>query len=186
MACGVGRYHVTSVLYSYWMWSIISFYKDTPDVAVSVTNTTTVDVTTDLRCEAQGVPISYTYVTWEHTWPGHELVLRSYPGSKVLHLSNMTYEYSGYYTCRVENGVRASRNPKAGVGTAYLQIEGTLSLPCWHFMLPYITCTKCGCCIFCGYHSLIEDILFTQRLIAFLLLQIVWVRNSSLARTYLQ
>jgi len=145
------------------MWSIISVYKDAPDVAVSVINTTTTNVTTDLRCKAQGVPDSYTYVTWEHTWPGNALVLRSYPGSKVLHLNNMTYEYSGYYTCRVENGVRASRNPKAGVGTAYLQIEGTLSLPCWHFMLPYITCTKFGCCIFCGYHSHIKDLFYSKK-----------------------
>ena len=94
---------------------------------MSVTNTTATNVTTDVRCEAQGVPDRYTYITWEHTWPGHALVLRSYPGSEVLHLNNLTYEYSGYYTCRAENGVRASRNPRAGVGTAYLQVEGNLS-----------------------------------------------------------
>ena len=80
-----------------------------------------------LLCDAKGVPDRYTYITWEHTWPGHALVLRSYPGSEVLHLNNLTYEYSGYYTCRVGNGVGASRNPTAGVGKAYLLVEGNLS-----------------------------------------------------------
>ena len=93
---------------------------------MSVINTTATNVTTDVRCEAQGVPDKYTYITWEHTWPGHGIVLRSYPGSEVLHLNNLTYEYSGFYTCRVENGVRASRNTGAGVGTAYLLVEGNL------------------------------------------------------------
>jgi len=113
--------------YIHIKYVIISFHKDTPDVAVSVTNTTVTNVTTDVRCEARGVPDRYTYITWEHTWPGHALVIRSYPGSEVLHLNKLTYEYSGNYTCRVENGVRASRNPRAGMGTAYLQVEGTLS-----------------------------------------------------------
>jgi len=108
------------------MCSIISFHKDKPDVAVSVTYTTATKFTTDVRCEAHGVPDKYTYITWEHTWPGHALVLRSYPGSEVLHLNNMTYEYSGFYTCRVENGVQASRNPGAGTGKAYLLVDGNL------------------------------------------------------------
>jgi len=106
---------------------IISFHKDEPDVTVSLTNTTATNVTTDVRCDAKGVPDRYTYITWEHTWPGHALVLRSYPGSEVLHLNNLTYEYNGYYTCRVGNGVGASRNPTAGVGKAYLLVEGNLS-----------------------------------------------------------
>jgi len=87
-----------------------------------------------VRCKAQGVPDRYTYITWEHTWPGHALVLRSYPGSEVLSLNNLTYEYSGFYTCRVENGVRASRTPGAGMGTAYLQVEGTLSFTMFYYI----------------------------------------------------
>jgi len=101
------------------------FFTDTPDVAVSVTNTSSNAVTTEVRCQAVGVPATYTYITWEHMWPGHTSVLRSFPGSEVLHLNNLTYQDSGYYTCRVENGVRASRNPGAGIGTAYLLVEGT-------------------------------------------------------------
>jgi len=107
--------------------SLFLSIKDKPDVAVSVTNTTATNVTTDVRCEAHGLPDRYTYITWEHTWPGHALVLRSYPGSEVLHLNNLTYEYSGFYTCKVENGVQASRNPRAGAGKAYLLVEGNLS-----------------------------------------------------------
>ena len=118
---------LTIVLYLYQIFSIISVHKDKPDVAVSVTNTTTTSVTTDVRCEARGVPDRYNYTTWEHTWPGHALVLRSYPGSEVLHLNNLTYEYSGVYTCRVENGVQTSRNPGAGTGKAYLLVEGIFS-----------------------------------------------------------
>jgi len=94
---------------------------------VKVTNTTTNAVTMDVRCEAVGVPANYTYIRWDHTWPGHTSVLRSYPGSEVLRLHGLTYEYSGYYTCRVENGVKSSVNPGAGVGRAYLLVEGTLS-----------------------------------------------------------
>ena len=82
------------------------------------------DIYTDVRCQAHGVPANYTFITWEHTWPGHTLVLRSFPGSEVLCLTELTFEDSGYYTCRVENGVKASRNPGAWMGTAYLQIKG--------------------------------------------------------------
>jgi len=114
-------------VFSYFKYvSLFSFHKDEPDVAVNVTNTTTTNVTTDVRCEAHGVPDRYTYITWEHTWPGNALVLRSFPGSEVLHLNNLTYEYSGFYTCRVNNGVGVSRNPGAGAGQAYLLVEGNL------------------------------------------------------------
>ena len=92
----------------------------TPDVTVSVSNTSTNDDTTEVRCQAVGVPATYTYTTWEHTWSGHVAVLRSFPEKEILHLKNLTYRDSGYYTCRVENDVRASRNPGAGIGTAYL------------------------------------------------------------------
>ena len=102
------------------------YFTDTPDVTVIVTNTTTNAVTTDIRCDAVGVPANYTYMTWEHTLSGHTSVLRSFPGSEVLRLQGLTYQDSGYYTCRVENGVKSSMNPGAGVGTAYLLVEGTL------------------------------------------------------------
>jgi len=92
---------------------------------VNVTNTTTNAAFTDVRCQANGVPASYTY-TWEHTWPGNTSVLRTLPGTDVLRLKNLTYEYSGFYTCRVENGVTVSRNPGAGTGTAYLLVKGTI------------------------------------------------------------
>jgi len=89
------------------------------------TTTATIPADADLRCEASGVPDNYRYITWEHTWPGHAPVLRSYPGSDVLQLPGLTYEFSGYYKCRVENGAMFSRNPNAGVGSAYLKVQGT-------------------------------------------------------------
>ena len=91
---------------------------------VIASNTTTKAMSAELRCEASGVPDNYTYITWEHTWLGHGPVVRSYPGRNVLHLEALTYEYSGYYTCRVRNGARFSRNPNAGVGSAYLHVQG--------------------------------------------------------------
>jgi len=106
--------------------NISNIFIDTPDVTVMVTNTTTNALTTELRCHAVGVPATYTY-TWNHTWPGHATVLSSFNGSEVLRLERLTYQDSGYYTCKAENGVTASRNPGAGVGTSYLLVEGTLS-----------------------------------------------------------
>ena len=41
------------------------------------------------------------------------------------------------------------------------------------FLVSYITCTKIECFIHCGYHSLIEDLLYTQGLRTFLFLQMV-------------
>jgi len=101
------------------------FLIDAPDVAVKVQNTTTAASSSDVRCEASGVPNTYRFITWEHRWLGQQTVLRSFPGSRNLHLENLTYEYSGFYTCRVENGANYSRNPHAGVGSAYLQVHGT-------------------------------------------------------------
>lgn len=102
----------------------LSIFTDTPDVRVHVTNTTTNNISTYVRCQAQGVPDEYTYIRWEQTWPGHTSVLRSFPGSEVLLLEGLTYQDSGYYTCRVINGVQASRNLGAGIGTAYLLVRG--------------------------------------------------------------
>jgi len=113
-----------SLLFIFYKPQNTFLFKDTPDVTVKVQNATTADPTSDVLCQADGVPNEYTYVTWQHTWPGHTIVLRSFPGSEVLRLERLTYEYSGYYTCRAENGVHASRNPGAGSGSAYLLIKG--------------------------------------------------------------
>ncbi|XP_052806679.1 contactin-1-like, partial [Mya arenaria] len=68
-----------------------------------------------------GVPATYKYTAWEQVWPGYGLV-RTYPGSDVLTLTRLTYEDSGVYTCKVENGVPYSRNASAGQGQALLNI----------------------------------------------------------------
>ncbi|WAR06630.1 NECT2-like protein [Mya arenaria] len=88
-----------------------------PDVTVFAHNATE-KLSTTLRCGPLGVPDSYTYVSWDHTWPGSSDVLRSFPGSPVLLLSDLRYEHSGIYTCRVDNG--PSSQP-AVVSITYVQ-----------------------------------------------------------------
>ena len=90
-----------------------------------VTNTTTDKISADFRCQAHGVPANYIYRVWLHNWPGHWMYLRYFDGSESLRLDWLTYQDSGYYTCMVTNGVQASRNPGAGMGRAYLLVEGT-------------------------------------------------------------
>jgi len=105
------------------MFKQVSF-SDIPDVVVKATNTSITANSAALTCDASGVPDSYTYLTWEHTWPGHASVLRTFPGSEVLYLGNLTYQDSGIYTCRVENGAKYSRNKNAGVGSTYFLVQG--------------------------------------------------------------
>jgi len=111
-------------------------FADKPDVIVLTKNATSTDDLVDLRCVPNGVPDNYTYTLWEHTWPGHAPVLRSFSGSEVLRLENLTHGYSGFYTCRVENGARYSRNPNAGVGSAYLQVQGSGHKNCVTLLIP--------------------------------------------------
>jgi len=87
-------------------------------------NTTTASGSMSLRCLASGQPATYTYTTWEQRWQGHPSVVRTYQGSENLTMVGLTYEHSGYYTCRASNGVQFSRNPDAGVGTTYVQVKG--------------------------------------------------------------
>ena len=104
------------------------YFLDSPDVVVNAKNTTTAAIVVELYCEAFGAPDNYTYISWEHTWPGNTSVLRSYPGSEVLRLEVLTYEHNGFYTCNVSNGVHASRNQGAGQGTTYLNIQGRIQI----------------------------------------------------------
>ena len=97
---------------------------DAPDVTVSAHNTTTAAESMSLRCLASGQPATYTYTTWEQRWPGHPSVVQTYGGSENLTLVGLTYEHSGYYTCRASNGVQFSRDPDAGVGTTYVEVRG--------------------------------------------------------------
>ncbi|XP_052806548.1 synaptogenesis protein syg-2-like [Mya arenaria] len=96
-----------------------------PDVIVVAQNTTVNASSVDVRCNPIGVPATYTYTTWEQVWPGYGLV-RIFSGSNILTLTRLTYEDSGVYTCKVENGVPYSRNPSVGKGQAQLNI---LSFP---------------------------------------------------------
>jgi len=99
-------------------------FSDIPDVVVKATNTSTTAHSADLKCEASGVPDNYTYLTWEHSWPGHASVLRSFPGLEALHLETLTYQDSGMYTCRVKNGAQFSHTKNAGEGSTYFLVQG--------------------------------------------------------------
>jgi len=103
---------------------VYAFIIDAPDVTVEVHNTTTAAGSVSLRCLASGQPTTYTYTTWEQRWPGHPSVVKTYNGSENLTLDTLTYEYSGYYTCRATNAVQFSRNPNTGYGSTNIVIQG--------------------------------------------------------------
>ncbi|XP_052807033.1 hemicentin-1-like isoform X2 [Mya arenaria] len=86
--------------------SLILIVEYPPDVHVQTTNTTSDDTSVVLECIANGVPNSYTYINWKQEWPGTNLT-RVIPesGYPTLRLTNLSYEYSGIYTCSVSNGV---------------------------------------------------------------------------------
>ncbi|XP_052807151.1 cell adhesion molecule DSCAML1-like isoform X1 [Mya arenaria] len=86
--------------------SLILIVEYPPDVHVQTTNTTSDDTSAVLECIANGVPNSYTYTNWKQEWPGFNLA-RVIPksGYSTLRLTNLSYEYSGIYTCSVSNGV---------------------------------------------------------------------------------
>jgi len=50
--------------------------------------------------------------------------------------------------------------------------------PYWHFMLSYSTCTKIGCCILCGYHSLIEMLEYATKLNILMIGIILFLKNT--------
>jgi len=106
--------------------SVTSSNIDAPDVIVLAHNTTTAAGSMSLSCLASGQPTTYTYIAWEQRWPGHSSVVRTYTGSKNLILDGLTYEHSGYYTCRASNGIKFSRNADAGVGSTYVEIKGNI------------------------------------------------------------
>ena len=91
---------------------------------MSAHNTTTAAESMSLRCLASGQPTNYSYTTWEQRWQGHSSDVKTYVGSENLTLVGLTYEHSGYYTCRASNGVSLSRNPDAGVGSMYVEVKG--------------------------------------------------------------
>ena len=122
-----------------------NLFLDIPDVVVKATNTSTMANSTDLTCKASGVPDSYTYLTWEHTWPGHAPVLRFFPGLEVLHLEKLTYQDSGMYTCRVKNGAKFSHTIGAGEGSTYFLVQGRCIYQISITSLPIVSSCKQIC-----------------------------------------
>jgi len=97
---------------------------DAPDVSVLAHNTTTSTGSTTLTCVAVGVPSTYTFVAWEHTWYKNTPVFRTFAGKETLTLDDLTYETSGVYTCKAENGVSYSTNSYYGFGSVLVTIKG--------------------------------------------------------------
>ena len=96
-------------------------------MTVEAFNTTTAARFTNITCSADGVPRDYKFTNWTFSWPGHPSVLKLFPGSSVLRLEALTYEYSGVYACTVKNGVMSSKNHNAGIGSDYLKVEGIIN-----------------------------------------------------------
>ncbi|XP_052805208.1 hemicentin-2-like [Mya arenaria] len=90
-----------------------------PDVTIIAQNATE-NTQSELRCEPRGMPNSYTYISWEQTWPGSRTILRTLPGASVLILSDLRYEHTGIYTCRVDNGVNLAETPVQDRDRSYL------------------------------------------------------------------
>ncbi|XP_052803762.1 contactin-1-like [Mya arenaria] len=86
--------------------SLILIVEYPPDVHIQTTNITSDDTSIVLECIANGVPNSYIYSNWKQEWPGF-ILARVIPesGYSTLRLTNLSYEYSGIYTCSVSNGV---------------------------------------------------------------------------------
>ncbi|XP_053391410.1 protein turtle-like, partial [Mercenaria mercenaria] len=76
-----------------------------PVVTVVATNTTVSATTALITCSASGMPNSnYQYGKWIQTWNNFQVSEK--PGNKKLELKNLTYEYSGVYTCSASNGIK--------------------------------------------------------------------------------
>ena len=66
-----------------------------------------------LKCLADGEPPNYTFDRWIHIGPNGTTEIQRYTGNvkgseNMLVLKNVTYMDSGYYICRVSNGVSTS------------------------------------------------------------------------------
>jgi len=54
-------------------------------------------------------------------------VLRTFAGKETLTLDELTYETSGVYTCKAENGVPYSTNSYYGFGSVFVKIKGRVT-----------------------------------------------------------
>ena len=75
-----------------------------------------------IKCETKGIPSTYTYQDWQLIWPGYGVV-KEWPGSVQLNLSDLTYEYSGIYVCSASNNIRNKTGQLNMEGSEYMMVE---------------------------------------------------------------
>ncbi|KAH3884710.1 hypothetical protein DPMN_008696 [Dreissena polymorpha] len=81
----------------------LQFY---PDVKVISQNTSSVAGETTLICNASGLPSTYIFSqVWTQEWPGYGRLRELTGTSSTLTLNQLTYEYSGVYSCTASNGI---------------------------------------------------------------------------------
>ncbi|XP_052779183.1 hemicentin-2-like isoform X2 [Mya arenaria] len=76
-----------------------------PEVVVEAFNTSSDSLTSNLTCKANGVPNKYRYMGWNQQWPGHGVVNVWKDAGYNLVLNQLSYEYSGVYSCSASNGI---------------------------------------------------------------------------------
>lgn len=84
----------------------------------------------DLTCNATGEPNKYTFLSWVHESKFHDQI-RHFNGTRpgilrVLRTIIITKQYqdSGFYICRVSNGITDSNGKKFQKGMASVKFEG--------------------------------------------------------------
>lgn len=84
----------------------------------------------NFTCNAAGEPNNYTFLTWEHQSEYHEQI-RHFNGTKpgilrVQRTKNLfkQYEDSGYYICRVSNGIPDIKGQTIQQGKLLVIFEG--------------------------------------------------------------
>ncbi|CAC5378823.1 CNTN1 [Mytilus coruscus] len=114
-----------------------------PNVTVSYTLGTTY---IDFTCDAAGEPNNYTFLSWKHESEYQEHI-RFFNGTthgtlRVKRTNNFVNQYkdSGYYICRVLNGIPDIKGKKIQEGKTYLPFADSNRKPqrysasCWQIM----------------------------------------------------
>lgn len=84
----------------------------------------------DFTCNAAGEPTRYIFSQWEHESEFHQLIRRvNGTGLGTLRVNRTKnplkqFEDSGYYICRVSNGIPDIEGNSVQEGKAFVTIEG--------------------------------------------------------------
>ncbi|XP_052280385.1 uncharacterized protein LOC127878033 isoform X1 [Dreissena polymorpha] len=100
----------------------LQFY---PDVKVISQNTSSLAGETTLICNASGLPSTYIFSqVWTQEWPGYGRLRELTGTSSTLTLNQLTYEYSGVYSCSASNGILINdAGEYFALGSGYLLVK---------------------------------------------------------------